>query len=122
MTTKSVEFVQKFIDTMSALATRAKHGGKPLVHDMVNIPGDGIVDYNLQTLFPDYAQWDMTSCRITCLLLDDQVGSDTENYYINAESTLVAGIKANGAVRVRLHRVAAADVIIRIDRPTKKLP
>jgi hypothetical protein len=101
----------------------AKAGGKPLVFEQVTIPANGTKDYSLVTLMPtDNAQFDLSSARISVKLLDDQVGSDTNGYFIDAESTVSGGIKTNGAIRIRLYRGTAATVLVRIDRPFKRLP
>lgn len=122
MTIKSALFVTKFTTMVQKLLHFAKAGGKPLVFEQVTIAPNSTKSYTLTALMTDHALYDLTSARVTCKLLDDQAGSDTNGYFIDPESTVTGGIKANGAVLVRLYRATPATVLIRIDRPFKKLP
>lgn len=121
-TQKAALMVTRFTTMLQKLVQTARAGGKPLVFEQVSIAANGTKDYNLNDLFPDNANWDMRSCRVQCWLLDDQAGSDTETYFINAESTVVGGVKSTGVARIRLYRGTGATVLVRIDRPVKKLP
>ena len=123
MTTKSVAFVTKFTTMVQKLLQYSKAGGKPIVFEQQTIAANGFKDYSLVTLLgaTEAALYDLSSARVTAKLLDDQAGSDTLGYFIDAESTVSGGIKANGAIRVRLYRGTPATVQIRIDRPFKRL-
>lgn len=121
MTTKSAAFVTKFTTMVQKLLHFAKAGGKPLVYEQVTIGANGTKDYSLVALMPDHAQFDLLSARVTVKLLDDQAGSDTNSYFIDAESTVSGGIKSTGAIRIRLYRGTPATVLVRIDRPFKRI-
>ena len=122
MTSKSVAFVTKFTTMVQKLLHFSKAGGKPLVYEQVTIGANGTKDYSLVALMPDNADFDLLSARVSVKLLDDQAGSDTNGYFIDAESTVSGGIKSNGAIRIRLYRGTPATVLVRIDRPFKRLP
>jgi hypothetical protein len=120
MSVKSVAFVNKFTTMLGSLLRIAKAGGKPVVFEEVTIAANGTKDYNLTTLIPDHATYDLKTARVTAWVLDEQAGSDTNGYYITAEAFVVAGFTAAGAIRVRLARDTATKVLIRVDRPFKK--
>lgn len=120
-TEKAALMVSKFTTMLSKLLSVAKAGGKPLVFEAVVMTANSTRDYNLQALFANHALYDMSSCRVTCKVLDETGGSDTETYFIDPGTDVIGGVKAPGSARIKLVSATSRTVQIRIDPPVKKL-
>lgn len=113
--TAFIDIVQKFIDKVSSSIKG--------VHYVSNTPiaAGQTLEFNITTLFTDHAEYDLLSTRVTVLVLDTEVGSVTQNMYINSEAVILTGINSAGLVKVHNSSNSSVMVNIRINKPTAKL-
>jgi hypothetical protein len=114
----SLRLLTAFSNYLTALNTQVT----PLVMESATIAATTSRDYDLTTLFPDHAEYDMLSCKVEVLVKDTEAASPLLNYYTNGEAFITTGITTGGLVRIHNFHTDPVDVSIRITAPSKKLP
>lgn len=114
-------FMEKTEELLSKLI-KTSRASKTTHYIQTNIAANAAYNFDLKTVIADHAGFDLRSAKVTALLLDDTVGSPTNGYYINSESTLVVGVNAAGLVRVHNHRDSVSTVYITVQHPTVAAP
>lgn len=118
----SSKAISVMLASMTNYFTKVKQGAVPLVFDApINIAGNSTKQYDLKTLMVDYSKYNLLSAKVTVLLLNSEAASPTRGYYINSEATITIGINAEGIVILQNTSPNSANVVVRIDRPTKRL-
>jgi hypothetical protein len=101
--------------------TKVKSNIQPLTYDAdVVINANTVKTYDIKTLMPDHANYDLRSTRVLVLVLNNEVGSLTRNSYVNSDAVATVGIDAQGIVKVHNTDISANQFIVRIDKPTVK--
>jgi hypothetical protein len=74
---------------------------KYVVNGLVQIPAAESRDFNAaEILGADAAKYDMDRLEVQVMVLDNEVGSLTTNFYIEASAVCVVGMTDTGLVRV----------------------
>lgn len=107
------------VDTaVATLTTLVKHVHKRTVSEFVTLAAGANKEYDLQTLLgTKHAAFDKDAAHVTVRVKDVVPGSSTLNMYINSETMVVHGIRANRYVRVLNQSDASQDLHVRIDVP-----
>lgn len=118
----SSKAIATMLASMTKYFTKVKQGSVPLVFEApTNIAGSTTKQYDLKTLMPDHAKYNLLSAKVSVLLLNTETASPTRGYYINSEATITIGVNATGIVLLENTSPNSANVIVRIDRPTQRI-
>ena len=114
----SAKALSTMITAMTNYFSKVKRETKPIRFDApINIAGNGTKQYDIKSLFPDYARYNLLSTRVTVTLLNSEAGSPTRGYYINSEATITVGLNAEGIIIIQNTSPNSANVNVRIDPP-----
>lgn len=109
------------LQKLTSYFTKVESNIKPLVYE-VDVPLASFVvkQYDLKTLMPDHANYELRSARVNVLVLNTEPASPLINSYVNSEAVVSVGIDANGVVKIINTDVSDGTFIIRIDKPSVK--
>lgn len=112
----------KALTTMIAAMTnyfgKIKRVAKPIRFESgLVINGSGTKQYDIKTMFPDYARYNLLSTRVTVTLLNSEANSPTRGYYINSEATITVALNSDGIIIIQNTSPNNANVNVRIDYP-----
>jgi len=92
--------------------------GASLINETVTIPANASKDYSMVALLgTDHASYNKASASIEVKVLDGDVGSPTQGFYINAEGVITVGVNAAGVVRVHNYRNAPITCHVKVGVP-----
>lgn len=89
--------------------------------DQVSMAAGATRTYNVATLLAAEASlYDLKTIVLDIRVIDTEVGSDTNGYFVNGDAVIASGFKATGEVTVKNTFDAALTVLIRV-RVNKKI-
>lgn len=89
-------------------------------NDNVQLAANAQLNIDLKTLVSDHAEYHLHSANIVLRLLDNESGSATNGWFINAEAIATAAISTAGLVRIVNNSAEAITLCVRVDKPTVK--